>query len=66
MLQRIILWGIALWFTFTVEAAEKGEMIVWKVDIKSEIGPEIWRLVRKSFDESEKQQAESQEEAKEE
>lgn len=26
------------------------EKVVYKVDIKDEIGPEVWRLARKSFD----------------
>ena len=33
----------------TLGAAEP-EKVVYKVDIKDEIGPEVWRLARKSFD----------------
>ncbi len=36
---------------------ERGETIVYKIDIKDEIGPEIWRLVRKSFDEADRVKA---------
>lgn len=31
--------------------------VVYKVDIKDEIGPEVWRLVRKSFDRAEEENA---------
>ena len=41
----------------SVVSAEDGRTIVYKVDIKDEIGPEVWRLVRKSFDEAEKANA---------
>lgn len=37
--------------------AENTKNIVYKIDIKDEIGPEIWRLVRKSFNEAEKAKA---------
>lgn len=36
---------------------ERGETIVYKIDIKDEIGPEIWRLVRKSFAEADRVKA---------
>lgn len=37
---------------------ETGQAVVYKIDIKDEIGPEIWRLVRKSFDEADRVKAE--------
>lgn len=38
-----------LFYLFSVRA-ENEKAIVYKVDIKDEIGPSIWRLVKKSFD----------------
>lgn len=35
----------------------KGEELIYKVDIKDEIGPKIWRLVRKAFNEAHKEKA---------
>lgn len=35
-------------------AADEPPVVVYKVDVKEEIGPGVWRLVRKSFDEAEK------------
>ena len=38
------------------QAVER-QNVVYKVDIKDEIGPEVWRLVRKSFDRAEEENA---------
>lgn len=47
------------WILLVLGAMGTGKEIpvVWKVDIKTEIGPEIWRLARKSFDAAEKRGA---------
>lgn len=57
MFRKLFLLGIGVLLILALKASEKTNSVVWKVDIKSEIGPEIWRLVRKSFDEAEKHQA---------
>lgn len=41
---------IGLLFCLFSARAENEKAIVYKVDIKDEIGPSIWRLVKKSFD----------------
>lgn len=41
---------IGLLFCLFSVRAENEKAIVYKVDIKDEIGPSIWRLVKKSFD----------------
>lgn len=41
---------IGLLFCLFSVHAENEKAIVYKVDIKDEIGPSIWRLVKKSFD----------------
>lgn len=40
-----------------VQASEEPQKTVYKVDIKDEIGPEVWRIVRKSFDEAARRRA---------
>lgn len=54
MLKQIILFIFLLEIGGSVWAAESGQTIVYKIDIKDEIGPGIWRLVDKSFNEAEK------------
>lgn len=56
MLKKIALFIFGVFFLSALFAAES-EKIVWKVDIQDEIGPKVWRLVRKSFDEAEKKNA---------
>ena len=53
MLKRI-LFGFLLICLWNVVVAGEQKALVYKVDIKDEIGPEVWRLVRKSFDEAHK------------
>ncbi len=55
--KRLFFVWVGILLILGAGATEKRNAVVWKVDIKSEIGPQIWRLVRKSFDESEKQKA---------
>lgn len=57
MLKQIILFIFLLEIGGSVWAAESGQTIVYKIDIKDEIGPGIWRLVDKSFNEAEKAKA---------
>lgn len=56
LMRKLILflsfWGLVL----VAQAMEKPD-IVYKVDIKDEIGPEVWRLVRKSFDRADEENA---------
>lgn len=40
-------------FLFVVTAAAAEKKLVYKVEITDEIGPEVWRLVKKSFDKAE-------------
>lgn len=47
-MKKLILFCCLLGMFLTVSAVQKD--IVYKIDIKDEIGPEIWRTVRKSFD----------------
>lgn len=51
---------LSLLFLFLLSAAFAGEQksIVYQVDIKDEIGPGIWRLVKKSFEKAEESKAE--------
>ena len=57
MLKQIILFFCLLEIGGCVWAAESGQAIVYKIDIKDEIGPGIWRLVDKSFNEAGKAKA---------
>lgn len=57
MMKSIFIFLGLVWGCATVVLAETGESLVYKVEIKDEIGPEVWRLVRKSFDEAEKANA---------
>ena len=47
-----------LGFTVLEGMAEEKRSLVFKVDVKDEIGPEIWRLVKKSFEKAEHDKAE--------
>lgn len=46
-----------LGFTVLEGMAEESRPLVFKVDVKDEIGPEIWRLVKKSFEKAEQEKA---------
>ena len=46
-----------LGFTVLEGMAEEKRSLVFKVDVKDEIGPEIWRLVKKSFEKAEQEKA---------
>ena len=48
--MRRLLLCIGLLFYLFAARAEEGKSIVYKVDIKDEIDPSMWRLVKKSFD----------------
>lgn len=48
---------IGLWCSILSLRAEEQKVIVYKVDIKDEIGPGVWRTVKRSFDEADKQNA---------
>lgn len=48
--MRRLLLCIGLLFCLFAARAEEGKSIVYKVDIKDEIDPSMWRLVKKSFD----------------
>lgn len=56
-MRKLVLFFIFLG-VFLSAHAEGQQEVVYKVDIKDEIGPEVWRLVRKSFDRAEKADAE--------
>lgn len=49
ILKRLVLLSCLCILGFAALSVEN-KTIVYKVDVKDEIGPEIWRLVRKSFD----------------
>lgn len=49
MMKKLILFFCLLGMFLSVSATGTKD-IVYKIDIKDEIGPEVWRLVRKSFD----------------
>lgn len=55
MLKRILLLCLLFCVGWNVSANQKA--IVYKVDIRDEIGPKVWRLVQKSFHEAEKMKA---------
>ncbi len=55
-MRRLILFLIFGGIFFAAQAVER-QNVVYKVDIKDEIGPEVWRLVRKSFDRAEEENA---------
>lgn len=55
-MRKLVLFFI-FWGVFLSAHAEGQQEVVYKVDIKDEIGPEVWRLVRKSFDRAEKADA---------
>lgn len=48
--MRRLLLCIGLLLCLFAARAEEGKSIVYKVDIKDEIDPSMWRLVKKSFD----------------
>lgn len=54
MLRKIFFLFCLSLMTYHVLMAEVSGPLVYKVDIKDEIGPKVWRLARKSFDEAEK------------
>lgn len=54
MLKKILLVFLFLCIGFSVFAEENHRAVVFKIDIKDEIGPKVWRMVRKSFDEADK------------
>lgn len=55
MLKKILLLCLLFCVGWNVSANQKA--IVYKVDIRDEIGPKVWRLVQKSFHEAEKMKA---------
>ena len=55
-MRRLILFLIFGGIFWAAQAVER-QNVVYKVDIKDEIGPEVWRLVRKSFDRAEEENA---------
>lgn len=55
-MRRLILFLIFGGIFLAAQAVER-QNVVYKVDIKDEIGPEVWRLVRKSFDRAEEENA---------
>ncbi|WP_294142428.1 NfeD family protein [uncultured Sanguibacteroides sp.] len=56
MMRRFVLIiGLLCWF-FSGMAEEK-KSIIFKVDIKDEIGPGVWRLVKRSYEEADKAKA---------
>ncbi len=55
-MRRLILFLIFGGIFLAAQAVEQ-QNVVYKVDIKDEIGPEVWRLVRKSFDRAEEENA---------
>lgn len=54
MVARVFFVLILFCLGFSDVNAGERQTLVFKVDIKDEIGPEIWRLVSKSFDEADK------------
>lgn len=52
-MKKLVLFFFLSAMFLTAFATEQKD-IVFKVDIQDEIGPEVWRLVRKSFDEADK------------
>lgn len=52
-MKKLFLFCCLAGMFLTAFATERKD-IVFKVDIQKEIGPEVWRLVRKSFDEADK------------
>lgn len=55
-MKKLILF-LSFWGIFLSAQAVERQDLVYIVDIKDEIGPEIWRLVRKSFDRADKADA---------
>ena len=55
-MRKLVLF-LVFWGIFLSAQAEGRQHVVYKVEIKDEIGPEVWRLVRKSFDQAEKEEA---------
>lgn len=50
MRKFVLIIGLLCWF-FSGMAEEK-KSIIFKVDIKDEIGPGVWRLVKRSYEEA--------------
>lgn len=57
MLKRLCLFLLVLGYCVTGLADETETKLVYRVDIRDEIGPKVWRLVEKSFREAGKEQA---------
>lgn len=57
MLKRLFLFLLLLSYIGSGYAEEVKEKLIYRVDIRDEIGPKVWRLVKKSFDEAGKAQA---------
>lgn len=57
MWGKRFIWTLGIWLTVLSALAEQEKPLVFKVDIKEEIGPEIWRLVKKSFDKASREKA---------
>lgn len=55
MRRFVLIIGLLCWF-FSGMAEEK-KSIIFKVDIKDEIGPGVWRLVKRSYEEADKAKA---------
>ena len=55
MRKFVLIIGLLCWF-FSGMAEEK-KSIIFKVDIKDEIGPGVWRLVKRSYEEADKANA---------
>lgn len=57
MWGKRFVWMLGIWLTVLSAVAGQEKPLVFKVDIKEEIGPEIWRLVKKSFDKAGQEKA---------
>lgn len=56
-MRKSFLLTLLLVFTTLWGIAGERQPLVFKVDIKDEIGPEVWRLVKKSFEKAEQEKA---------
>lgn len=57
MIKKIIILCFLSCISLATWAVQDQKTVVYRVDIKDEIGPKIWRLVHKSFGEAEKAKA---------
>lgn len=55
-MRKLILF-LSFWGMLLAAQAGEQQSVVYKVDIKDEIGPKVWRLVRKSFDRADQEDA---------